>query len=77
MSSCYSLTDEVVVSYVIGVLETLDDKECFSLEEFIEVMAAYVPGFEMIDRWWKYSKCAENAEISLQNWILLKNLEYY
>ena len=51
MSSCYSLTDEVVVSYVIGVLETLDDKECFSLEEFIEVMAAYVPGFEMIDRW--------------------------
>ena len=51
MSSCYSLTDEVVVSYVIGVLETLDDKECFSLEVFIEVMSAYLPGFEMIDRW--------------------------
>ena len=44
-----SLPDEVVIRYVVGVVGTLiDGEECFDLEEFIEVMSAYIPGFELI-----------------------------
>ena len=44
-----SLPDEVVISYVVGVVGTLiDGEDCFDLEEFIEVMSAYIPGFELI-----------------------------
>ncbi|KAM4851447.1 CUE domain-containing protein 2 isoform 4-T4 [Thomomys bottae] len=46
--------DEVIFSYVLGVLEDLGplgpSEENFDMESFIEMMEAYVPGFAHIPR---------------------------
>lgn len=50
----YSGLDEVIFSYVLGVLEDLGpsgpSEENFDMEAFIEMMEAYVPGFAHIPR---------------------------
>lgn len=47
--------DEVIFSYVLGVLEDLGpsgpSEENFDMEAFTEMMEAYVPGFAHIPRW--------------------------
>lgn len=52
--SCSGL-DEVIFSYVLGVLEDLGpsgpSEENFDMEAFTEMMEAYVPGFAHIPRW--------------------------
>uniref|UniRef100_A0A8C8SX72 CUE domain containing 2 n=1 Tax=Pelusios castaneus TaxID=367368 RepID=A0A8C8SX72_9SAUR len=46
--------DEVVLSYIAGVLEELGSpelcKESFDMDTFVEMMEAYVPGFMEINR---------------------------
>nr|XP_006014343.2 PREDICTED: CUE domain-containing protein 2-like [Latimeria chalumnae] len=48
-----SAVDEVVLSYIIGVLEDLGSPESveenFDMEAFVEMMEAYVPGFAEIN----------------------------
>jgi hypothetical protein len=50
----YSGLDEVIFSYVLGVLEDLGpsgpSEENFDMEAFTEMMEAYVPGFAHIPR---------------------------
>ncbi|RXM34286.1 CUE domain-containing protein 2 [Acipenser ruthenus] len=45
--------DEVVLSYITGVLEDLGSQDCveenFDVEMFVEMLEAYVPGFAGID----------------------------
>ncbi|KAK6482054.1 CUE domain-containing protein 2 [Huso huso] len=48
-----STLDEVVLSYITGVLEDLGSQDCveenFDVEMFVEMLEAYVPGFAGID----------------------------
>ena len=49
----FSGIDDIVLSYMISVLETLgmeQDEANFDACEFSEVMSAYMPGFSEIDR---------------------------
>ena len=46
----HSAIDEVLLQYIVSVLEELGDDESFDLDGFVEMMAAYIPGFETIDR---------------------------
>ncbi|XP_022291004.1 CUE domain-containing protein 2-B-like [Crassostrea virginica] len=45
--------DEIVLSYVISILEDLGDdrnaEENIDVDQFVEMMDAYIPGFESID----------------------------
>ncbi|XP_015928016.1 CUE domain-containing protein 2-A isoform X2 [Parasteatoda tepidariorum] len=47
-----SSIDEIVLSYIIGILESLDSvsssDDAFDVEEFIEMMCAYIPAFSDI-----------------------------
>nr|XP_054774450.1 CUE domain-containing protein 2-A-like [Lytechinus pictus] len=38
--------DDIVLSYMLGVLEDLDSDDGFEVEGFVEMMQAYIPGFE-------------------------------
>lgn len=55
VSPSYSGLDEVIFSYVLGVLEDMGptgpSEENFDMDAFIEMMEAYVPGFANIPRW--------------------------
>lgn len=45
--------DDIVLSYLLGIMELISEGEIedsFGLEDVIEMMAAYLPGFEQIDR---------------------------
>ncbi|XP_005111139.1 zinc finger protein 2 isoform X2 [Aplysia californica] len=45
--------DEIVLSYLLGIMELIGQGEvedCFDLEDVMEMMAAYLPGFEIVDR---------------------------
>lgn len=46
--------DEIVLSYVISILEDLGDdsnaEENIDVDQFAEMMEAYIPGFGTIDR---------------------------
>lgn len=50
-----STLDDVLLSYITGVLEDLGSQqsveENFDVEVFAEMLEAYVPGFAEIDRW--------------------------
>lgn len=52
--SCSTL-DDVLLSYITGVLEDLGSQqsveENFDVEVFAEMLEAYIPGFAEIDRW--------------------------
>ncbi|CAG9131730.1 hypothetical protein JYU34_021737 [Plutella xylostella] len=41
--------DDIVLSYVISILEEASQDPCFDVEGFIEMMAAYVPEFDRIE----------------------------
>lgn len=47
-----SSVDEIVMSYIIGVLESLEgpnEQEEFDVNEFAEMMSAYIPAFSTIN----------------------------
>jgi len=50
----FSNVDEIVLSYVLSILEDLGDGSCpeedVDVDQFVEVMDAYIPGFGDIDR---------------------------
>ena len=48
-----SCVDDIVLGYVVEVLSSLgqEEDECsFDVEEFVEMMAAYIPEFATVDR---------------------------
>lgn len=49
-----STLDDVLLSYITGVLEDLgsqeSEEENFDVEVFVEMLEAYIPGFSDIDR---------------------------
>ncbi len=49
-----STLDDVILSYITGVLEDLGSQEGveenFDVEVFVEMLEAYIPGFSNIDR---------------------------
>ncbi|KAK1791680.1 hypothetical protein P4O66_013677 [Electrophorus voltai] len=51
-----STLDDVLLSYITGVLEDLGSQasveENFDVEVFVEMLEAYIPGFSDIDRCW-------------------------
>ena len=46
----FSVVDEIVLSYVISILEEASQDPCFDIEGFIEMMGAYFPEFPSIDQ---------------------------
>ncbi|CAG9794497.1 unnamed protein product [Diatraea saccharalis] len=44
-----NVIDDIVLSYVISILEEASQDPCFDVEGFIEMMAAYIPEFARID----------------------------
>ncbi|KAJ0182932.1 hypothetical protein K1T71_000908 [Dendrolimus kikuchii] len=48
-SADLNVIDDIVLSYVISILEEASQDPCFDVEGFIEMMAAYVPEFAQID----------------------------
>lgn len=46
--------DDVVLSYMVGILEELGScaayEDLFDVEQFTEMMEAYLPGFHAVDR---------------------------
>lgn len=58
--------DDIVLSYVISILEDLGDdsnaEENIDVDQFAEMMEAYIPGFGNIDR---FGTC-----IRIQNWLI-------
>lgn len=58
--------DEIVLSYVISILEDLGDdsnaEENIDVDQFAEMMEAYIPGFGNIDR---FGTC-----IRIQDWLI-------
>ena len=50
----FSTLDDVLLSYITGVLEDLGSQESveenFDVEVFAEMLEAYIPGFAEIDR---------------------------
>lgn len=53
--SINSSLDDVILSYITGVLEDLGSQESveenFDVEVFVEMLEAYIPGFSDIDRY--------------------------
>ncbi|PIK54552.1 putative CUE domain-containing protein 2-B [Apostichopus japonicus] len=47
--SSLSAIDNIVLMYVVGVLEDVGNDDDFDVDNFIEMIAAYVPGFQAID----------------------------
>lgn len=44
-----SAIDDIVLSYVVGVLEDITSDDEFDVDSFVEMIAAYIPGFEEIE----------------------------
>lgn len=42
--------DEIVLGYITSVLEQLGEDEQFDVDEFAEIMAAYIPGFDSLTK---------------------------
>ena len=51
---CYSDIDDVVLQYMVSILEELGNSaasdDLFDVEQFTEMMEAYLPGFQSVDR---------------------------
>ncbi|XP_033101678.1 CUE domain-containing protein 2-A-like isoform X2 [Anneissia japonica] len=45
-----SSVDEIVLDYVSSILEDIGSEDEFAVEEFIEMMDAYIPGFMKVER---------------------------
>lgn len=50
----HSSVDDIVLGYIVSVLEQLGEDEQFDVDEFAEIMAAYIPGFDTVN---KYVQC--------------------
>ncbi|XP_060808987.1 CUE domain-containing protein 2-A isoform X2 [Amyelois transitella] len=48
-SADLNVIDDIVLSYVISILEEASQDPCFDVDGFIEMMAAYIPEFADID----------------------------
>ena len=46
----FSVVDEIVLSYVISILEEASQDPCFDIDGFIEMMGAYFAEFPSIDQ---------------------------
>ncbi|XP_015750796.1 PREDICTED: CUE domain-containing protein 2-like, partial [Acropora digitifera] len=46
----FSSIDEIVLGYIANVLEQLREDEQFDVDEFAEIMAAYIPGFDSLTK---------------------------
>jgi len=51
---CCSDVDDVVLQYMVSILEELGNSaasdDLFDVEQFTEMMEAYLPGFQAVDR---------------------------
>ncbi|XP_045457966.1 CUE domain-containing protein 2 [Melitaea cinxia] len=67
-SADVSAIDDIVLAYVISILEAASQDPCFDVEGFIEMMAAYIPKFAVIDPGLVCSWILElEAEVSRQD----------
>jgi len=52
--NCCSDVDDVVLQYMVSILEELGNsaalEDLFDVEQFTEMMEAYLPGFQAVDR---------------------------
>ena len=46
-----SSVDDIVLGYIVSVLEQLGEDEQFDVDEFAEIMAAYIPGFDTVNKY--------------------------
>ena len=42
--------DDIVLNYIVGILEDLGTEDCFDVDDFVEMMDAYIPGFTDINK---------------------------
>jgi len=43
--------DDIVLGYIASVLEKLGEDQEFDVDDFAEIMAAYIPGFDTVSRY--------------------------
>ena len=59
--SYFSAIDEIVLSYIVGCLEELGSEnaaeDAFDVDDFSEMMEAYLPGFTNIGRYGARKRC--------------------
>lgn len=46
----FSVVDDIVLSYIISILEEASQDPCFDVEGFVEMMSAYFAEFSSIDQ---------------------------
>lgn len=46
----FSVVDEIVLSYIISILEEASQDPCFDVDGFVEMMSAYFSEFSSIDQ---------------------------
>lgn len=46
----FSVVDEIVLQYIISILEEASQDPCFDIEDFVEMMGAYFSEFSSIDQ---------------------------
>ena len=46
-----SSVDDILLGYIVNVLEQLGEDEEFDVDEFADIMAAYIPGFDEVNRY--------------------------
>lgn len=46
----FTVIDEIVLSYIISILEEASQDPCFDVEGFVEMMGAYFGDFSSIDQ---------------------------
>lgn len=63
----FSVIDEIVLSYIISILEEASQDPCFDVEGFVEMMSAYFEDFSSIDQGiicdWIYKLANELIEL--------------
>ncbi|XP_005182533.1 CUE domain-containing protein 2-A [Musca domestica] len=63
----FSVVDEIVLSYIISILEEASQDPCFDVEGFVEMMSAYFMEFSSIDQGiicdWIYKLANELLEL--------------
>ncbi|XP_030369913.1 CUE domain-containing protein 2 [Scaptodrosophila lebanonensis] len=63
----FSVVDEIVLSYIISILEDASEDPCFDVEGFVEMMGAYFEEFSTIDQGviceWIYKLASELSGI--------------
>lgn len=57
-----SCVDDIVLGYIASVLEELGEDQEFDVDDFAEIMAAYIPGFDTVSREHVYSWMLDLAQ---------------